>query len=428
MVFPLEIRSNFTDPFGLCPQPPCRSSDDPLKDRDLPPGVDKGEITWDPNIQGYRGDKDGRIIKPHPEDRGHWDHWDIIEPASGGKKHRQTTYPENSRKVPPGQAWPRGWSVNVRSVASATGAQRYIGCRLGAQSDELESSIAAVSNHAGITRPSSAHSAADSHTVGAIKMLRLRLAKKTPWRDSKDVLRSPFEEFTLLTERARSQLGGDHAHDFVPWEIGVMTDDWDAPPWSKPRSINEEHEGGPNVRAVGSERAAELSCDLVPLWKRFFSWLVPTSGLTLLVSDEIWDQRGMWLPIGAAMSVGLLGGRIPSVEPTAKPNLYYGRARPREIETLIDAWWPSGVGVFSGFVFRGSLPRDAAEAIARNASLTITDLSHLTTYFRTSPSFDNLGFSVLSREVSWDGLRKRLESNGWSSGAPIDFLLGPEEE
>jgi len=30
MVFPLEIRSNFTDPFGLCPQPPCRSSDDPL--------------------------------------------------------------------------------------------------------------------------------------------------------------------------------------------------------------------------------------------------------------------------------------------------------------------------------------------------------------------------------------------------------------
>src|SRR4028119_2124479 len=63
----------------------------------LPPGFDDDKVTWNPK-GWYEHDEDGRLIKPHPEDRGHWDHWDIIQPATPGKRHRQSTYPEKSRK------------------------------------------------------------------------------------------------------------------------------------------------------------------------------------------------------------------------------------------------------------------------------------------------------------------------------------------
>ncbi len=92
----------YTDPFGLCPNPPCRSEDDPLKDRPLPPDVNPDEVTWNPDKGHYVHDKDGRIFRPHPEDAGHWDHWDIKTPGAKG----QSRYPEKSVKPWPGQKRP----------------------------------------------------------------------------------------------------------------------------------------------------------------------------------------------------------------------------------------------------------------------------------------------------------------------------------
>jgi hypothetical protein len=78
---------SYSDAYGLCPHPPCRSEDDPLKDRPLPNGVDEKDVTWDPDIGrgrgGYRHDKDGREIIPIQENIGGWDHWQNYDPDSG---------------------------------------------------------------------------------------------------------------------------------------------------------------------------------------------------------------------------------------------------------------------------------------------------------------------------------------------------------
>lgn len=88
---------NFSDPFGLCPVMPCRSPDDGMNNRPLPPGVDERDVTWNP--KGWYDLPDGTRIRPHPEDETHWDHWEIYEP---GKKKPQN-YPEKKNKPWPGQ-------------------------------------------------------------------------------------------------------------------------------------------------------------------------------------------------------------------------------------------------------------------------------------------------------------------------------------
>lgn len=61
-------------------------------------------MTWNPDEGWYEHDVDGRRFKPHPEDDGHWDHWDIIPPpGSGGKVSH---YPEQRRKPWPNQKRP----------------------------------------------------------------------------------------------------------------------------------------------------------------------------------------------------------------------------------------------------------------------------------------------------------------------------------
>jgi RHS repeat-associated protein len=94
---------SYKDSYGLsaqCETPPCRSDDDPMKDRPLPPGIDEGDVTWDPEHGWYVHDEDGRIIRPHPEDAGHWDHWEIYPP---GMRGRPADFPSNKRKPWPNQ-------------------------------------------------------------------------------------------------------------------------------------------------------------------------------------------------------------------------------------------------------------------------------------------------------------------------------------
>jgi RHS repeat-associated protein len=90
---------NHSDPFGLCPTLPCGRDDaDPLRDRPLPPGIDAGDVSWNP--EGWYDHSDGRRIRPHPEDNGHWDHWEVFEP---GAKQPAYNYPEKKDKPWPGQ-------------------------------------------------------------------------------------------------------------------------------------------------------------------------------------------------------------------------------------------------------------------------------------------------------------------------------------
>ncbi len=77
---------NWIDPAGLA------IGDPPSK---YPPGHDPG--TWIPDGDNY-WDPDGNHWSPHPEDKGHWPHWDKQYPD--GKRER---YPKKSKKPWPGQ-------------------------------------------------------------------------------------------------------------------------------------------------------------------------------------------------------------------------------------------------------------------------------------------------------------------------------------
>jgi RHS repeat-associated protein len=101
----------FTDPFGLCPELPCRSPDDPNADRPLPAGVDEKDVTWDPSLGehgGYWHDKDGRRIIPQPETKGHYDRWEIITPGvktpSYSPKRSVKPWP-GQKRLKPDQSW-----------------------------------------------------------------------------------------------------------------------------------------------------------------------------------------------------------------------------------------------------------------------------------------------------------------------------------
>ena len=91
---------SFTDPSGLDGRkPPNPNPYLPNPDR-RPPGWDP---SWpsgqEPSGRGYSEDpKTGRRYYPHPEDDGHWDHYDYKDDK--GKPKR---FPENSKKPWPGQ-------------------------------------------------------------------------------------------------------------------------------------------------------------------------------------------------------------------------------------------------------------------------------------------------------------------------------------
>jgi hypothetical protein len=89
--------NTFSDPFGTCDKPPCISADDPLHGEGLPGDVNPNDLNWDPRLGskgGYRDQKTGKLIIPHPEDAAHWKHWDVVTPAANGKEHEQERYPE----------------------------------------------------------------------------------------------------------------------------------------------------------------------------------------------------------------------------------------------------------------------------------------------------------------------------------------------
>jgi RHS repeat-associated protein len=99
---------SYSDPLGLspCPELPCRSEDDPMGDRPLPPGVDEKDVTWDAEHGWYVDDKDGRIIRPHGEDARHWDHWEIYPGQNGRPTGPPVDFPEQKLKPWPGQKVP----------------------------------------------------------------------------------------------------------------------------------------------------------------------------------------------------------------------------------------------------------------------------------------------------------------------------------
>jgi RHS repeat-associated protein len=84
---------SFVDHYGLAPgdYPPA------------PPGYNPD--TWNhgkwSNGKDYLTDPDGNNWTVHPEDKGHWPHWDVGQP--GGKTKQ---YPKNAKKTRPGQKKP----------------------------------------------------------------------------------------------------------------------------------------------------------------------------------------------------------------------------------------------------------------------------------------------------------------------------------
>lgn len=194
-----------------------------------------------------------------------------------------------------------------------------------------------------VARGHASYSTAAPSSVTEANLLRLRLATKHFWTDSKGLARSPLQEFSILSEDARSRLAADGRSDLIPWEFGVVTDDWAALESSKPVRVGD---GGPDTcYAGGSERASDLHEDLLPLWKQFLAWLLPPTPVALLISDEMWHPRGQWVSIGDALREGLLSGLTLSAQPTEQARLYTMCADRRQRELFMERWWPSPLGI-----------------------------------------------------------------------------------
>jgi RHS repeat-associated protein len=81
---------NWIDPLGL------EIGDPPSQ---YPPGHNPD--TWIPDGNGGYTDPNGHKWRPHPEDKGHWPHWDEQPPKGPKKRH-----PPKSKKPWPGQKKP----------------------------------------------------------------------------------------------------------------------------------------------------------------------------------------------------------------------------------------------------------------------------------------------------------------------------------
>lgn len=259
-----------------------------------------------------------------------------------------------------------------------------------------------------------------NRSIETTTVLRLRLAPSLPWVDSQSRVRSPLESLVLLGGEARRAIIDDpSAYGLVAWEIGVLTDDWDAPSHSKPVQMGAD-DGGSAIGtafAVGSERAQEIAADLMPLWKRVLRVLSPRDGFRFLISDAVWDETARkWTDIHDGLARGLVDGVARPTDLSAVEGWSWLRGGLIEFCDLTRQWWPSAAG--------GLVAVDTPVPLRDSEMIVEADLRRLAGYCMTSKAYDNLGFNILSRSPSWDALQAALSSHGLVDGMAVDAVTG----
>lgn len=255
-------------------------------------------------------------------------------------------------------------------------------------------------------------------------MLRLRVAAALPWVDSRNVIRSPVEQFTMLEDEARRALIAEPRPPLV-WEFGVLTDSWERPQSSKPVMVGAEDGGDASVTcyAVGHELALEYQEELRPLWLALLKWMGERHATDMyFFADEFWTEDKSWLEFGEAVRRHLVSGVTLPTRASA-PGIYVARAHQVSLDSLLHTWWPSGLGMLGGSSVKRGQGKGELESLLMRGRIASVDLTSLEWCFQTTTSFDNLGLIVLSRNDDWTELRDALMRRGWVDGLPVDVAL-----
>jgi hypothetical protein len=258
-------------------------------------------------------------------------------------------------------------------------------------------------------------------------LLRLELTESLPWVDSRNTVRSPFEEFRCIERSASDALDSGTLGTYALWNIGVLTDESeDAPDSSKPTLFGEESSDANKIGfAVGHSQAQRLFQRLVPLWSRFIDDMTLSYPTVYLVSDRWRGPNREWLDLGAAALAGALGPVGSQIRATNRSLTFSARLNQSQLRDLLSYWWPAAGGFLAGVVLRNH-DEEVAQRIARAGLVPSADLTNIRHVFQTTPSFDDLGFAVLSRGTTWNDMRSLLNNAGWRDAQPLDDSLQEE--
>ena len=230
----------------------------------------------------------------------------------------------------------------------------------------------------------------------------------------------------MLDHTARRALKAGATAPVTVWELGIVSDGWEKPGSAKPIQVGggSDGTGGATAYAIGSEAAPLHQEELRPLWRAFLNWLDERSHTHVyLLADEIWSKQGRWVEFGEALAQGAFGAAKLDAINTTTPGVYATTATLHQLSTVTEDWWPSGLGTLAGVSLRIDTDGHGRTRIMRRGQLSATDLPIVRQCFQTAPSFDNLGFVVLSHAESWRSIRDALEVEGWSDGKPLEAVL-----
>jgi hypothetical protein len=239
-----------------------------------------------------------------------------------------------------------------------------------------------------------------------------------PWVDSEGHERSVGQEFHLLDDGAQQLASNPSSTGHVAWRIGLLADDWERPASAKELGLTGSL-GSASLHAIGSEQASRYRSEAVRLFHMLRHWLAPVGQpATAFVKDFFQDEgHHELLDIDGAARRHYFAGFEGSFQPAALVGLY-SLTHTRELDSLLEQWWPSAAGMFGCLSLRS--PRSAADG---SAIVGRDELDAVAWLFETHSVFDNLGFKVLLKAPSWGSVAAALEGMGWVDGTPIDFLM-----
>ena len=248
-------------------------------------------------------------------------------------------------------------------------------------------------------------------------MLYLLVDQIASWTDSRGRDRSPYEEFALLDAGARAALEDDGGR-FIPWRIGVLTDDWPPSEHSKPVRRDKYSALPTTCYAVGHESAHRYFEELAPFWNEVIRELRLLGTGRMFVRDLFWHPDGRWCDMDHALASEILPG--PALQLTrAERNGFSARLAEEELQQLLDVWWPRATGNIAGVVFRTDTSDEVDSELARTGTVSESMLRDITQLYCTTPTFDALGFAVLTEQSLWQQMLNRFGARNWVTGYPV---------
>lgn len=263
-------------------------------------------------------------------------------------------------------------------------------------------------------------------------MLRLHLGPMLPWVDSKNRIRSPVEEFAVLSADSRSQIAQETSR-FVTWKIGVLSDDWDHPEHAKPIDVGAD--AGALLAtcyALGDAADSHVN-ELLPLLRSFLVLLRKDAVYERwFCADSFWQSSSSGQQrlesFGDAALTRLSALREAKVEQVEGTKYFTIRLSPTLAANALSSWWPSpAFGQLEGILSREGLSDAQDRALATSGKLRLEVLSSVSHIFSVSRSFDNLGIAVVSTTDVWREVQDRLTALAWADGKPVDLLEYPSE-